>query len=310
MKRSLLFLGLCVSVTFSLSAGAWDSFGHMMVASIAWHQLDATTQAKVTALIKRNPDYDSWISGVAAADRDEFAFMKAATWPDVIKSESQFTDDNDTPTGPNAARNVGYADSLRHRYWHYIDFPFSPDNTPLQNPDPTNIQTQIHAFRLKLKSASASAALKSYDLVWLIHLVGDAHQPLHATSRFVAALPQGDHGGGDLTICKVSCSSGKSGLHGFWDDVLGTGTNATNARTAASKLTAPDSSSAAIDDEATWLQESFALAKSDAYKQPPIKAGKGPYALTAAYKAMAKKDAQERIALAGARLAHLLQSGL
>jgi S1/P1 Nuclease len=310
MKRGLLFVALHLSLAFCVSARAWDSFGHMMVASIAWHQLDAATQTKITTLLKRNPDYDSWIAGVSAADRDEFAFMKAATWPDVIKSESQFTDANDTPTGPNAARNVGYADSLRHRYWHYIDFPFSPDHTPLGNPDPTNIQTQIHAFRLKLKSSSASASVKSYDLVWLLHLVGDAHQPLHATSRFVAALPQGDHGGGDVMICKSSCSASKSPLHPFWDDVLGTGTSAASARTAANKLSAPDSSAAAVDDEAVWLQESFTLAKSDAYKQPPIKGGKGPYALSVAYKAMVKKDAQQRVALAGARLAHLLQSGL
>ena len=310
MKRGLPFLALPLCLAVSLPAAAWNSFGHMMVASIAWHQLDSTTQAKVTALLKRNPDYDTWIAGVSAANRDEFAFMEAATWADDIKSDSRYTDDNDKPDGPRAARNVGYADVLRHRYWHYIDFPFSPDNTALEDPDPTNLQTRIHDFRLKLKSSSASQSVKSYDLVWLLHLVGDAHQPLHATSRFIAALPHGDRGGGDVQVCKNSCSASKTPLHIFWDDVLGTSKKPASARTAASQLSAADPTAAAIDDEAVWLQESFALAKSDSYKQPPIQVGTGPFALSASYKANAKKDAQERVALAGARLAHLIEGCL
>ena len=40
--------------------------------------------------------------------------------------------------------------------------------------------------------AEADDDVKSYDMVWLLHLVGDVHQPLHATSRFSAASPQGD----------------------------------------------------------------------------------------------------------------------
>jgi hypothetical protein len=91
-------------------------------------------------------------------------------------------------TSHNAARNIGYADKLRHQYWHYLDPPFSPDGTAVRPPDLVNALTQITVLKAVLAS-NARDNVKSYDLVWLIHLVGDAHQPLHPTSRFTAADP-------------------------------------------------------------------------------------------------------------------------
>ncbi len=81
------------------------------------------------------------------------------------------------------------------------------------------------------------------------------------------------------------------------------------AHTAAVNLSAADAPLAAIGDEAKWLEESFALAKSDVYVTP-IKGGKGPYALSVAYKSKAKTIAQQRVSLAGARLARLIQEVL
>ena len=309
LMRTALIAGSCLALLTTGPAFAWDSFGHMTVAAVAWQHLDAAAKQKAAALLKRNPDYDTWTKGVAEARRDETAFIRAAIWPDDIKTDDHYTDDGDTVDGPKAARNVGYADILRHRYWHYINFPFSPDNTPLKEPVVPNIQTQIHAFRLKLASASASAALKSYDLAWLIHLVGDAHQPLHSTARFTKAAPDGDRGGQGVSTCPSACTQGKQNLHVVWDDALGTDTSVASARTAGAALPAPDAAAAAIDDEKAWLDESFALAQSDVY-QSPIGDGAGPYVLTASYKANAKKLAQERVALAGVRLAHLINEAL
>jgi hypothetical protein len=56
--------------------------------------------------------------------------------------------------------------------------------------------------------------LKSYDLVWLMHLVGDLHQPLHCTARFAKTQKQGD-GGNGAKVCATSC---RDSLHTFWDD--------------------------------------------------------------------------------------------
>jgi hypothetical protein len=45
--------------------------------------------------------------------------------------------------------------------------------------------------------------LKSYDLPWLLHLVGDVHQPLHSTTRVSATKPDGDNGGNGMVTMKV-----------------------------------------------------------------------------------------------------------
>jgi hypothetical protein len=287
-------------------AQAWNGEGHMMVAAIAWNNLSDASRVRVSALLKLNPDYDNWIKGVAPEKQDQIAFVTAATWPDAIKSESGYTFDGDRPTGPAAAQNIGYSDHLQHRYWHFIDTPLSIDDTPLIQPVPPNADTQIQAFETAIGSDSVSDDIKSYDLVWLEHLVGDVHQPLHATSRFSQQLPDGDQGGDLVTLCAAPC---KDELHAFWDDVLGTSKSPTTAIAAAGHLTAPPTAQAGITDDTVWIQESFAAAKKYAYA-PPVGAGAGPFTLDAHYKQAARTEAKKRVALAGARLANLINTNL
>jgi len=171
----------------------WNDFGHMEVAAFAWSKLDPTIQNRATALIKLNPMYQDWIKDVPASDRDQVAFVRAATWPDPIKRSHDYHSDGPNggdrpPPEPQASQNIGYADHFMHKYWHFVDIPFSPDGTALEQPPSPNAQTQIAALRKALSDPMSSDDLKSYDLVWLLHLIGDVHQPLHATSRFVAAV--------------------------------------------------------------------------------------------------------------------------
>src|SRR5262249_21314221 len=62
-------------VVVSTAASAWNSRGHMMVAAVAWEQLEEGTQSRVVELLKLNPNYKDWIRGVAKADQDKTAFM-------------------------------------------------------------------------------------------------------------------------------------------------------------------------------------------------------------------------------------------
>ena len=296
---------LILSISSSLSL-AWDNFGHMTVAVIAYNHLTPESKARVSALLKLNPNYSDWIAGVAADQQDEIAFMKAATWPDFIKSSKDYKNDGEVPTDPGAAQNIGYADKLMHKYWHYVDMPFSPDNTPLIQPQAPNAETQIAAFRQVIADKNASDDLKSYDLVWLLHLVGDVHQPLHATSRFTADAPNGDRGGNSVALCEKPC---RQELHAFWDDVLGTGNDTDKVIAYASKIAAPPASKAAVGDESRWVEESFEAAQSDVYVDP-VGVGLGPYTLDANYRANARKVAKARVALAGVRLANLINGEL
>ena len=166
MRRRHLWYSLCVLVAFTTFTGpvtavAWDDEGHMVVAALAYGKLTPTVKARADALVKLNPQYKSWVTGVPKAQQAKVAFMRAATWPDFIKRAKGYQQKDD-PTGSNAARNIGYSDKLKHGYWHYEDLPFSPDGTPSQNPATPNAETQIDAFRTVLTDPNASDGLKSY----------------------------------------------------------------------------------------------------------------------------------------------------
>jgi hypothetical protein len=237
-------------------------------------------------------------------------FMIAATWADQIKKDATYTmdgsDNGNRPDGsPDPTRNTGYDDKLMHKYWHFVDKPFAADATPLPAIPTPNAQDRIALFRGVLAS-DASDPLKSYDLSWLLHLVGDIHQPLHGSTRVDASNPGGDAGG---NLAKLSCSGCPTELHAFWDDVLGTSNKPKSAVSAAKKLPVPDPALAAKSGEADWAAESFEDAQQDVYVSP-IGTGLGPFELTSSYKKAAKKVAQQRVALAGARLANLINTEL
>jgi hypothetical protein len=190
-----------------------------------------------------------------------------------------------------------------HKYWHFIDTPFSIDGTTLP-PIPTpNAQERIALFRTVLASSS-SDELKSYDLVWLLHIVGDIHQPLHAATRVSQADPEGDAGG---NLVKLDCA--KCELHFFWDDLLGRPNDLASVLKKARKLPNPKASLVAKMDEKMWVAEGFQAAQGVVYA-PPVGLGDGPYTLPLEYKKRAGKLAKQRVALAGARLARLLNTEL
>jgi hypothetical protein len=278
----------------------------MIVAAVAYDRLEPAVRDRVDVLLKLNPQYGSWVRGVARSGAGQVAFLRASTWPDFIKRPAAgYTDDGNRPTGPDSSRNIGYADRLEHRYWHYIDLPFSTDGTPLVDPVSPNAETQIEALRAALSAASTSDDIRSYDLVWLLHLVGDVHQPLHATSRFSAALPHGDEGG---NLVKITCSPAcERNLHAFWDDVLGKSTSPSAAIAAAGKLGVPPASPDLATDH--WIHESLALAETAAYVSPVGEAA-GPYPLSTAYRTAALATARRRVLVAGARLAGVLNEAL
>lgn len=306
--RSGALPALLASVLATLSpfpVWAWNDFGHMVVAAVAWAHLDPGARQQATRLLRLNPDYPRWIAGIDPQVRDVTAFLHAATWPDAIKREPGYLDDGERPTGADATRNSGYDDPNEHRYWHFVDVPFSTDGTPLPDVPFPNAASRVSDFRQILADPTASSALKSYDLTWLMHLVGDLHQPLHATSRFTHEQPQGDLGGNRVRLCDPPC---REDLHYFWDRVLGRGTPV-EALALSRHLPDPAPQRIADTNIEHWVQESGVLARSVVYVAP-IGAGSGPYALTEAYRDQARALARERIALAGRRLAVLLNAAL
>ena len=239
--------------------------------------------------------------------------MIAATWADQIKSDSAYRDDGtaggNRPGGSEARRNTGYADTLRHKYWHFVDTPFTAITGGHLPPVPVpNAQDRIVLF-LSVLSSPSPDPLKSYDLTWLLHLIGDVHQPLHAATRVTAGHGDGDNGGNTVKICDGGGCSSTTSLHSVWDGLLGPQGDVASAMSAARSLPPATTARAAVLDPAQWIDESLALAKSEVY-QTPVRDGIGPYALTAPYRTRAKQLAGLQISLAGSRLAAVLNRSL
>jgi hypothetical protein len=295
-------------------AYGWNDCGHMSVAYVAYKQLKPATRDRVNVLLKLNPKYGEWVAtvnkgapGASDDDKNLMIFMIAATWADQIKKDPTYIKDGsqggNRPDGsPDPGKNTGYDDLLMHKYWHFIDTPFTTDGTALPAIPTPNAQERIALFRQVLASGSDDG-LKSYDLTWLLHLVGDVHQPLHASTRVSKTDPEGDAGG---NLVKLDCA--KCELHFFWDDLLATDNNLNAVMEIAKKL--PKANGAwTKSDEKVWIAESFQAARHTVYAAP-IGAGNGPFTLTPKYKKNATKLAKQRVALAGARLANLLNTEL
>jgi hypothetical protein len=302
MLRQFL-LSACAIAFIATPAAAWNDRGHMIIAAKAWRHLTPETKTAVKALLKHNPRYSSWVAGLPSASRSRAAFIRAATWPDYIKSAPGYV--KTSISNAKSTRNIGYDDCLQHRYWHYKDLPFSSDGTPtFQAPEP-NAETQIRTFMAVLADPTVSNDIKSYDLAWLLHLVGDVHQPLHATQRFIATATDGDGGGNDVKVCLTTQCNGGSALHSFWDGAFGDNETLSSVISFASQMFTPSEQNSSNLDPTAWFQESFEIAKAKVYVAP-IGNELGPYLLTNAYRNEAAIVATERAALAAMRLANIL----
>jgi len=294
---------------------AWFNGGHMIVAYVAYQSLMPATRDRVDALLMLNPMYAQWTKGVPAARKGLTAFLKAATWPDCIKQKSCSPgydgSEGDVPSGkPTDDQNIGYADMLMHKYWHFVDMPYSA-GAPGQPPKTPNALTEILLLTEAIAGTEADD-IKSYDVVWLEHLVGDVHQPLHATSRFTRNHPNGDQGGNLLHLCAKPCNSE---LHAYWDGLLGdTPTIGAVSKAGKALLKKPKPPGANNLIPSSWVDESLNLAEANVYvapisqdNDPSVTVSPAP---NAAYKTKATAVARSQVTLAGYRLAALLNNNL
>jgi hypothetical protein len=296
-------------------AYAWFDGGHMVVAYVAYKNLTPKTRARVDALLKLNPMYAQWTRGVSDNQKGLVAFLYGAVWPDCIKqhdcSPGYTADGGDTPPGdPSDAQNLGYADKFMHKYWHFVDLPYSA-GAPAQPPKLPNALTEILLLSQAI-GTDESDDIKSYDVVWLEHLVGDVHQPLHATSRFTKNHPHGDAGGNLVDFCQKPC---KDELHAYWDGLLGDKPSIDEvSQLGQTLLSSAKPAGADSVDPHTWVDDSFGLAKAMVYVVP-ISSDNDPSVPISprpdsSYQVKATALAKSQATLAGYRLADLLNTHL
>jgi hypothetical protein len=305
MMRTLRSLAvfLLVPVLTVGPAYGWHDKGHKVVALIAFRQLKPDTRDAVVAALKEHVAFKSgdWPSRQEdGADADGSLFTLAAIFPDEVRSPaSPFHDLND----PEA---------------HFVNLPFVPVRDDRNDPtirvkDPNIAQNLPKAFRSHvhdIKSLSVSKEDQATSLTWIFHLLGDIHQPLHSSAMYTKVFKTGDRGGNSIKFDSMLASKTKQkDLHAYWDGLPGEKHAFSDVDSKANSLIAmfPKTTfkqlNATVDECAT---ESFALAQTVAYNGL-VDAPKMISDLPVGYEADAQKTADRQVALAGYRLAEVLE---
>jgi hypothetical protein len=284
--RSLLLLA-AFAAALPTPALAWGYKGHQVIAEIARAELTPAAQAKVDAILATDTD------PLTRHDMEN-----EATWADAYRSH-------------------GHRETAQ---WHFIDTEIDGsanlDAACFNHPAATNpasagpaqdcIVDKVREFSAELAAPATAPIERLLALKYLIHFVGDLHQPLHASDNH-------DHGGNCVLLSLGGLRT--QNLHAFWDAVVvdGIGSNpATVAIMLRSHIAPAQRAQWQRGDATTWAQEAFAVARSVAYtiNSQPGCGDTAPIALPAGYDAKAQAAAAVQLERAGVRLGSLLNRAL
>lgn len=285
-------------------AGAWNGFGHRVIAAIAYHQIGPELRERVVGLLGSHPaaaDPGFWAAHEHnGPDRGLNALMNASIFPDDARSE-----------GPFHAYHIGRAHYVNWRIRADLDGRVEEPATDADAADDLHrdLLTSLATNVAVVRDGSATDRDRAVALSWIAHQVGDLHQPLHTVARFTPELPGGDRGGNEVRVPGGN-------LHGYWDNVLGRDESPPVVEALARALESehPRDSfetelAVAADDFRSIGLEGVGLATGLVYRDLDPAFGRFEE-LPVGYAADAEKAARRRVALAGYRLADLLRSML
>jgi hypothetical protein len=318
--KTLTVVVIALASTVTSEAHGWNSLGHKVVAEIAWQQLDPSQRQSIVDTLRRHPrfdvDFQAKMEDSAAkgdkATQDHWIFQHAATWPDEIRKNKEY----DRPL------------------WHYIDLPLfldPSDRIALRGKSPVNLSAefptsldehkynaiQAIAWSRATLASKAGPDVKAIAYCWLMHLIGDIHQPLHSTALFSAdRFRKGDEGGNLIPLAK-----GKN-LHSLWDGLLGKQYYMRNVDKSVAELSNRQrfgdawDSAAKETDPRRWADESHAFCESVIYDPAILEAVRNtpsgekiaPINLSPEYYKGAGELARKRIVAAGLRLGAMLKT--
>jgi hypothetical protein len=283
-------LRICLAL-LPASAAAWGPAGHRAVGAVADDLVAPATRAAVEALLADDRDRDGRPSG-----RRRLA--QVADWADEIRG---------LPGD--------------HPHWHYDNQPVCGGPAPRGQwcPGGDCASAAIEAQLAILADAHRPREERAVALKWVVHLAGDLHQPLHvadlaAGGNRIRVAPPGGRGGTERR---------EESLHAFWDNhLVNLALHAGQGEVPARSLRALERRARALAPAdvaappARWAEESHALARELALRIDGVDcrlAGPGEgieVALDDAYVAKARRVVEQRLALAGARLAATLDRAL
>ena len=172
MKKIIASIGICI---FSLVFISWGVTGHRTIADIAQRHLNPGAKAAVTDLL----------NGESMAE--------ASTWADEIRNQSTYR---------------------KTASWHFLNLPLGLNHsafvTTVKGMEQENVYSEILKMEAVLKDNAASREQKAEALKFLIHFVGDIHQPMH--------ISRAEDKGGNMI--QVNFNGKGTNLHSLWDTKL------------------------------------------------------------------------------------------
>jgi hypothetical protein len=274
-------------------ASAWGDEGHEIIGLIAEHYLQPGVHARVLELLRHDD--------TALVERD---MAHEATWADKFR-------DSD--------RDAGKRRYLGTRDWHFVDLEIEgPDVTracygrrPLPAGVPASagpaedcIIDKIDQFYVELKDPNTPEEERRVALQFLLHLVGDLHQPLHASD---------DHDQGGNRKLASAPGIRSNNLHHDWDTEFVTRLGASDtdiARFSIARISEADRARWSSGTPLDWALETYAVSKKYAYGPLPGAIQGSQYPLSQAYVYEATAVTAEQLSKAGVRLAFMLNRAL
>lgn len=251
-KLSFLLLALSISILsfLPLLGLAWGNTGHRIVGEIAFRHLKPNAKKAVLQILHE-------------------PLATACTWADFVRSDPEFAKDG-------SFHYINVSDSL----------PFDVFKQTVLNADmKDNAVQKIEENINKLKKNPTDEIALRY----LIHLVGDIHQPLHAGHK--------EDLGGNLV--RIKWFGKNTNLHSLWDSGLIEFQELGYPEYTDYLLTINEDSKYEKKDPVVWAWESYKIVNGDIYPYGEIKNN-------FVYNYKFKKIMEDRLWVAGRRLADIL----
>lgn len=223
MKKFLIFTFLLITVSFTVKAtDIWGQNGHRAIGQIAEKHLTKKARKNIEKLLNGE------------------SLALVSTFGDEIKSDSRYRE-----YGP----------------WHYVNFPFDGIYEASEKNEKGDLIQGIKYSIALLNDESATKEDKVFYLKFLVHLMGDLHQPLHVGIA-------DDKGGNDF---QVQWFGDGTNLHSVWDTKMIEDYNMSYRELAynTQKLSKPELAAIKNGNLLDWVYESRALCE-DIYANTKI----------------------------------------
>jgi len=246
-----------------LCAFGWGGEGHILIARIAYDQLTPAVRQRIAEIL--GPDK---------------TLPSISSWADEVRRSR-----------PDTAN------------WHFIDIPINKPHLDMDRDCPKGdcVLAKIEDFRKALKDPAIPADQRREDLMFLVHFVGDMHQPLHCSDNQ-------DRGGNSV---RVQFFDRTLNLHSLWDSAL------LNRMPKEEELYAQYSADSAKHAKKwskgtvyDWAEEAHKLSVKTTYGRLPKAPAGTVLTIDARYEQKADPVVRLQIEKAGARLARVLNEAL